>query len=318
MRPLLALSMGDPNGIGPEVVLKSASHLPAGSRVHGSRRVFERLSADLGLALRSDIIWLDTAPLQETDIRYGVPDAISGEAAMACVRAAVLDCLEGRASAMITAPLSKEAIAIAGYPFPGHTEYLKALTGSTDVGMLLVGPDLRVGLATIHQPLATVSESLNTETVFRRIRMIDSAMRTDFGVLKPRIAVLGLNPHAGDGGVLGHEEVRVIGPAIRDAVDAGIDASGPYPADGFFGSRAYQRYDAVLAMYHDQGLIPFKTLSFHDGVNVTVGLPVIRTSPDHGTAYDIAGTGLADPASMISAITCACTILRHRHDASYA
>jgi 4-phospho-D-threonate 3-dehydrogenase / 4-phospho-D-erythronate 3-dehydrogenase len=318
MRPLLALCMGDHNGIGPEVVLKSAPHLPAGSRVHGSRRVFERLSADLGLALRSDISWLDTAPLQETDIRYGVPDAISGEAAMACVRAAVLDCVEGRASAMITAPLSKEAIAMAGYPFPGHTEYLRELTGSTDVGMLLVGPDLRVGLVTIHQPLATVSESLNPEAVLRRIRMLRSTLRNDFGIPTPRIAVLGLNPHAGDGGVLGHEEERVIVPAIRAAVEDGIDASGPYPADGFFGSRAYRRFDAVLAMYHDQGLIPFKTLSFHDGVNVTVGLPIIRTSPDHGTAYDIAGTGQADPASMISAITCACTIYRHRYDASYA
>ena len=148
--------------------------------------------------------------------------------------------------------------------------------------------------------------------------MLRSTLRNDFGIPTPRIAVLGLNPHAGDGGVLGHEEERVIVPAIRAAVEDGIDASGPYPDDGFFGSRAYRRFDAVLAMYHDQGLIPFKTLSFHDGVNVTVGLPIILTSPDHGTAYDIAGTGQADPASIISAITCACTIYRHRYDASYA
>lgn len=318
MRPLLALSMGDHTGIGPEVVLKSAPHLPAGSRVHGSLRVFERLSATLDLPLRSDITWLDTAHVRNADIRHGVPDARSGEAAMACVRAATMDCMEGRASAMITAPLSKEAISMAGYPFPGHTEYLRELTGATDVGMLLVGPDLRVGLATIHQPLATVSQSLSAEVVFGRIRMLRSTLRNDFGIPGPRIAVLGLNPHAGDGGVLGHEEEEVIVPALRAAVADGIDATGPYPADGFFGSRAYRRFDAVLAMYHDQGLIPFKTLSFHDGVNVTVGLPIIRTSPDHGTAFDIAGTGQADPASMISAITCACTIHRHRYDASYA
>jgi 4-hydroxythreonine-4-phosphate dehydrogenase len=310
--------MGDHNGIGPEVVLKSASHLPAGSRVHGSLRVFERLSDELGLPLRSDIHWMDTVPLRDSDIRYGAPSVISGETAMACVRAAAADCLDGRSTAMVTAPLSKQAISLAGYPYPGHTEYLQAITGTADVGMLLVGPDLRVGLVTIHQPLATVSESLNTASVLRRIRMIDSAMRTDFGILKPRIAVLGLNPHAGDGGVLGHEEEQVIGPAIRHAVEDGLDASGPFPADGFFGSRSYRHYDAVLAMYHDQGLIPFKTLSFHDGVNMTIGLPIIRTSPDHGTAYDIAGTGQADPASMISAITCACTIHRHRYDAPHA
>lgn len=318
MRPLLALSMGDHNGIGPEVVLKSAHLLPAGSRVHGSLRVFERLSDRMGIALREDIQWLDTAPLKDGDIRHGEIHPVAGEAAMACVRAAAADCLQGRASAMVTAPLSKEAISQAGYPVPGHTEYLQHLTGATDVGMMLVGPGLRVGLATIHQSLSSVASSLNLDRILQRLRMLRSALGRDFGIAAPRIAVLGLNPHAGDGGVLGKEETTVIAPAIEAARAEGIDASGPFPADGFFGSRSYQRFDAVLAMYHDQGLIPFKTLCFHDGVNVTVGLPIIRTSPDHGTAFDIAGSGQADPASMQSAITLALSIHHHRHDAPQA
>lgn len=318
MSPALALCMGDHNGIGPEVVLKSAHLLPAGSRVHGSLRVFEHLSRTTGIAMRADLDWLDSAPLRESDIRHGEVHPVAGEAAMACVRAATADCLQGRAAAMVTAPLSKEAISQAGYPVPGHTEYLQQLTGSADVGMMLVGPGLRVALATIHQSLASVAASLNLDRILRRLRMMDHSLRRDFGIGSPRIAVLGLNPHAGDGGVLGKEEGTVIQPAVQAARAEGIDAIGPFPADGYFGSRSYRHVDAVLAMYHDQGLIPFKTLCFHDGVNVTIGLPVIRTSPDHGTAYDIAGTGQADPTSMQSAITLALSIHRHRHDAPHA
>lgn len=318
MRPLLALSMGDHNGIGPEVVLKSARHLPSGSRVHGSLTVFKRLSRELDLPMREDIDWIDTVPLSECDIRYGDVHPSAGEAAMACIRAAVADCVHGRTSAMVTAPISKEAISQAGYPVPGHTEYLQQLTGAADVGMMLVGPDLRVGLATIHQSLSSVASSIRLDRLVKHLRMIHEALRSDFGVPSPRIAVLGLNPHAGDGGVLGKEETTVIGPAILTARMEGILAEGPFPADGFFGSRSYRNFDAVLAMYHDQGLIPFKTLCFHDGVNVTIGLPLVRTSPDHGTAFGIAGTGQADPTSMQSAIRLALSIHRHRHDAPQA
>lgn len=312
MSAILAVTMGDHNGIGPEVVLKSAHRLPAGSRVHGSLFVFRRVSESLGIPLRSDVEWLDTASVVEAHFRPGERHPAAGEASMACIRGAVTDCMGGLADAMVTAPLSKEAISEAGYRVPGHTEYLQQLTGAADVGMLLVGPGLRVGLATIHQSLSSVASSLSKDRIVKRLRMIDTSLRRDFGLANPRIAVLGLNPHAGDGGVLGKEEATTIQPAIREAVEVGIRADGPFPADGFFGNRTHTIYDAVLAMYHDQGLIPFKTLCFHEGVNVTIGLPVVRTSPDHGTAFAIAGRGIASEASMEAAISLAIAIHHHR------
>jgi 4-hydroxythreonine-4-phosphate dehydrogenase len=221
---------------------------------------------------------------------------------MACIRAAVKHCMEGASAAMITAPISKEAISMAGYDVPGHTEYLQRLTDSPEVGMVLASGGLRVGLVTIHMALSSIFSHITKDNVLHHIVMMHNALRRDFGIASPKIAVLGLNPHAGDGGVLGKEEITVIGPAIRESHMFGINATGPFPADGFFGNKLYASYDGVLAMYHDQGLIPFKTIAFHDGVNITIGLPIVRTSPDHGTAFAIAGKGVANAESFQSAI----------------
>lgn len=302
MSATLALTMGDYNGVGPEIILKSAHLLPAGSVVFGSRTVFERVSSLLGIPLREDIRWHDTVAVTEADYRPGSLTAQAGEASMACIRAAVKHCMDGSSAAMVTAPISKEAIALAGYDVPGHTEYLQRLTDSPQVGMVLASGGLRVGLVTIHMALSSIFSHITKDNVLHHIVMMHNALRRDFGIISPKIAVLGLNPHAGDGGVLGKEEITVISPAIRESHVFGITATGPFPADGFFGNKMYESYDGVLAMYHDQGLIPFKTIAFHDGVNITIGLPIVRTSPDHGTAFAIAGKGVANADSFQSAI----------------
>lgn len=302
MSATLALTMGDFNGIGPEIILKSAHLLPSGSVVFGSKYVFERLAVELGIPLRDDLHWSDVSPVTAAQYQPGTLSKEAGEAAMACIRAAVMHCMEGKAVAMVTAPLSKEAIAMAGYDVPGHTEYLQQLTDSKAVGMILASGGLRVGLVTIHMALSSIFSHITKDNVLHHIVMMHNALRRDFGIDVPKIAVLGLNPHAGDGGVLGKEEITVIKPAVREAHLFGINATGPFPADGFFGNKMYEPYDGILAMYHDQGLIPFKTIAFHDGVNITIGLPIVRTSPDHGTAFAIAGKGVASAASFQSAI----------------
>lgn len=302
MPATLALTMGDYNGVGPEIILKSAHLLPPDSVVFGSTWVFERVSADLGIELRKDVHWHDTIAVTAEQYKPGTLSKHAGEAAMACIRAAVKHCVDGKATAMVTAPISKEAIALAGYDVPGHTEYLQRLTDSPEVGMILASGGLRVGLVTIHMALSSIFSHITKDNVLHHIVMMHNALRRDFGIISPKIAVLGLNPHAGDGGVLGKEEITVIAPAIREAHIFGISATGPFPADGFFGNKMYEPYDGVLAMYHDQGLIPFKTIAFHDGVNITIGLPIVRTSPDHGTAFAIAGKGVASADSFQSAI----------------
>jgi 4-hydroxythreonine-4-phosphate dehydrogenase len=201
---------------------------------------------------------------------------------------------------------------LAGFDVPGHTEYIQRLTGSPDVGMILATDTLKVGLVTIHLALSSIFTHITKDNVLHRIVMLHNSLKRDFGIPSPKIAVLGLNPHAGDGGVLGKEESTVIWPAIQESHVFGINATGPFPADGFFGNKTYEAYDAVLAMYHDQGLIPFKTIAFHDGVNVTSGLPIIRTSPDHGTAFAIAGKGVASPDSFQSAIQLSIQIHQNR------
>jgi len=308
----IALTMGDFNGIGPEIILKSAHTLPPKSIVFGSKMVFEHYSALLNLPMRPDIDWREVTNVKKGDILAGSISAQAGEASMSSIRAAVESCLSGECIAMVTAPISKEAIALAGYDVPGHTEYLQRLTGSPDVGMILATDTLKVGLVTIHVALSSIFTHITKDNVLHRIVMLHNALKRDFGIPSPKIAVLGLNPHAGDGGVLGKEESTVIWPAIQESHVFGIKATGPFPADGFFGNKTYEAYDAVLAMYHDQGLIPFKTIAFHDGVNVTSGLPIIRTSPDHGTAFSIAGKGVASPDSFQSAIQLSIQIHKNR------
>jgi 4-hydroxythreonine-4-phosphate dehydrogenase len=221
-------------------------------------------------------------------------------------------CLGGGADGMVTAPIHKAAIHRAGYHFPGHTEFIAERAGGAEPLMLMVSGGLRVALVTTHVPLRAVADLVTPEAVLAKLRLLHAALREDFGIDRPRIALLGLNPHAGDEGVLGTEEQTVMGPALAAARAEGIDATGPHPADAFFGRRADRQHHGVLSPYHDQGLVAFKALAMGRGVNVTAGLPLVRTSPDHGTAFDIAGRGVADPASFIEAVRVAAEIVRAR------
>lgn len=329
-RPLVALTPGDPNGIGPEVLLKAAAD-PSVQQVArlvavGSARLLAAQAERLGLG---SVVAVDApgasapagalavADVDGTDAAadWGHVTAAGGRAAMVAVEAAAQLCLDGRVDAMTTAPLSKEAIHLAGYRVPGHTEFLEQLAGGTAVMVLAAdlpaGP-LRVALATVHEPLARVAALVTQARLEAIVSTLAEALRRDLGIARPRIAVLGLNPHAGDGGVLGHEEMDTIEPALTSLADCGIGVSGPFPADAFFGRALWQHADAVVAMYHDQGLAPFKALAQGAGVNVTLGLPLVRTSPDHGTAFALAGQGVADPASMVAAIRMAAAIARRR------
>ncbi len=338
-RPALAITMGDPAGIGPEVIVKALAS-PAVWRVCrpvviGSvpvfRRELRRLRSEFTVtpvtnpltddadaaqpaasptarpttwpaARRGQLPVCDplTTPLGR--FRRGHSARGPGAASVACIHAAVHLARAGHVAGMVTAPINKEAIHLAGYAYPGHTELLADLTKAKQVGMMLTGGPLKILFVTTHQSLRSVPGALTAARVFRSIRLAHHALRSSFGVARPRIGVAGLNPHAGEHGLFGHEERAVIAPAVRRAARAGIRATGPLPADTLFGAAARGTYDAVVAMYHDQGLIPLKTVAFGRCVNLTVGLPIIRTSVDHGTAYDIAGKTQADPTSLLEAI----------------
>ncbi|HYS45136.1 MAG TPA: 4-hydroxythreonine-4-phosphate dehydrogenase PdxA, partial [Rhizomicrobium sp.] len=232
----------------------------------------------------------------------GKPDSANGAAIIEAIEIAVATCLSGEAAALVTAPIHKEALRAAGFGFPGHTEFLAHLTGARRAVMMLASGKLRVVPLTVHMPIAEVPKAISKQAVFETGEIILTALRRDFGILNPRLAVAGLNPHAGEEGVLGGEDGSVIAPAVAALAARGFAVKGPLSADTMFHDEARKTYDAALCMYHDQALIPIKSLSFWDGVNVTLGLPIVRTSPDHGTALDIAGTGKADPRSMIAAI----------------
>ena len=329
-RPRLALTLGDPNGIGPEVALKcfadaalrqttalvavgSAAVLRAHADVLGVGGVEIRAVEAMPEQISEDgITVLEVTEGEAPEVQLGRVTEAGGRLAMRAVEAAVDLCRTGAADAMVTAPISKEAIARAGYTAPGHTEFIAARTGSAGHTMMMVAGDLRVGLVSGHVPLRTVPETVTAEAITQKLRIIYQSLTGDFGIGAPRIAVLALNPHAGDGGLLGDEEERILAPALEAARREGYPAAGPFPADGFFGTRQHERYDAILAMYHDQGLVPFKALSFGRGVNYTAGLPIVRTSPDHGTAFDLAGQGAASAGSMASAIRLAAQIARRR------
>ncbi len=317
--------MGDPNGIGPEVVIRSLSDSRLGryidTYVVGSRAVLEQHLDSLGIhdLELSDypdragrITVLDVVPEEKPKVEFGKVTANSGRLAMISVEKAVRMCLDGEADAMVTAPISKEAIHLAGFNVPGHTEYIAGLTGAKTYTMMMVSDNLRIGLVTAHVPVQDVPRSVTREAILEKLEVISNSLKLDFGVARPRIAVLGLNPHAGESGVLGPEEEETIVPAIEEANERGLIVSGPHAADGFFGTRSYLSSDAVLAMYHDQGLVPFKTLTFNTGVNFTAGLSIVRTSPDHGTAFDIAGRGKALPDSLRTALYVATDIARRR------
>ncbi len=331
MQPTIALTIGDFNGIGPEVVLKSIRQIDR-KRFHplliGNLSLFQYYN-DL---LKTGLSFFDAGPESEgaassesipvLNLKYdsgqklhpGVPTPASGSHSMKAVDKAIRLCLKKECQAMVTAPISKEAIHMAGFDLPGHTEYLARQTDASETLMILANRSLRVALSTGHIPLKEVPNQVRKEKLIRQIKHLNKSLIEDFGIAKPRIAILGLNPHAGDGGVLGREEIEEIKPAVSKVKERQqLKISGPLPADGFFGSGKWKNYDAVLAIYHDQGLIPFKTLTFGKGVNFTAGLPIIRTSPDHGTAYDIAGKNQASEESMVMAIQLAIEIAERRY-----
>lgn len=328
MKPLLAITMGDPSGIGPEIIVKALASpalwracqpvvvgrlpvLQAAALANGGGVGFVPVDAALPTATRSRCPLVETGPERGRIPPFGRAGAAGGRAAIAAITGAVRLALDRRVDAIVTAPISKEAIRAAGSPFPGHTEMLAALTGAKRHAMMLVGGPLRVSLATIHVPLAQVPSLITARAVREVIELTWDAVRR-FGLPRPKIAVCGLNPHAGEAGIMGDEERRVIAPVVRALAKKGLPVSGPYPADTIFFRAARGEFAAVVAMYHDQGLGPLKTLAFDTGVNLTLGLPIIRTSVDHGTAFDIAGKGLASARSLLAAVELAATMARGR------
>lgn len=313
----LAITMGDFNGIGPEIILKSLPKIQESEAtpvIIGKRGVFEfyanKLNLpipdyyhinDAGLIRDEAVNLLDDSPVNPIEPTPGELSKTAGKEAMLAVEKGIECCLQNQADALITAPISKEAVNKAGYRIPGHTEFLAEKTGTDQYLMTMVHDQLRMGLVTTHIPVSDIAKEIDTNRILKNIGIMNRSLKDDFNISQPRIAVLGLNPHAGDGGIIGKEEKTIIQPALSQAQSNNIDASGPFPADGFFGSRMYRQYDGVLAMYHDQGMGPFKTISFGSGVNYTAGLPIIRTSPDHGTAFDIAGENKANPDSFLAA-----------------
>ena len=323
----IGITMGCPVGIGPEIIarfLAASADTPFFQAVVlGDRGVLERCVVQLGLTIPV-VPWapgrkpesgaINVLPLSDLgeQLCWGNPDKRTGRAMGHYVEEAVRMVRSGDLSAMVTCPISKSVLQAGGYDFPGHTEMLAFLCGETDYAMMLAGKKLRVTLVTIHTRLGDVPEAITTEAVSRLISITAGSLKKDFGIAAPCIAVAGLNPHAGEGGLFGDEEGRVIAPAVDIARKKGLDVSGPYPPDTVFYKASRGGFDAVVCMYHDQGLIPFKLLHFSDGVNVTLGLPIVRTSVDHGTAYDIAGKGLADPSSLAAAFAMAAEIVANR------
>jgi len=310
-RPRIALTIGDPAGIGPEVVAAALRGIPRADAelvVYGD---IEALRCAGGL-----LDGLSTRPFASASVRPGRPDSAAAAGIVASIQAAARDCLSGALDAMVTAPISKEVIAAGGFAYPGHTELLEETCAAGRAVMLLVGRGLRVGLATIHCALREVPDRLSTPWLAEVLGIMHTDLERRFGLRAPRIAVCGLNPHAGEVGRFGDEEIRVIAPALQAARARGVAASGPYSADSLFHRAVSGEFDAVLAMYHDQGLGPLKTHAFGQAVNVTLGLPIVRTSVDHGTAFEIAGQGRADAGSMIEAVRLALELARNEKHSS--
>jgi len=327
-KPKIGITLGELNGIGPEVVIKALADnrllqmvTPV---VYGSTRVlsFYRKLMNMEEFNYSQVrnkgqffpksINVVNCWEHPIEINPGKPTPESAKGALTSLQKAVEEVKEGIIDAFVTGPIDKSQMHGDEFPFRGHTEYLTHEFNATESLMLMTGEELRVGLVTEHVPLKDVAGMISKERVELKIRLLELSLKNDFNISKPRIAVLGLNPHAGDDGLLGQEENDIIRPVISDLKNKGKLIFGPFPADGFFAAAQHKKYDGIIAMYHDQGLIPFKSFAFDTGVNFTAGLPVVRTSPDHGTAYNIAGKNLADEGSMRQAIYLAADIARHR------
>lgn len=329
IKPLrIGITHGDVNSISYEVILKSLQD----SRIfeyftpvlYGSSKVasYHRKALDMAEIAFNVIRNADQAEdekinlvnviTQEVKVELGQSTDVAGKAAWMALEAATVDLGAGRIDALVTGPINKQNIQSKDFNFPGHTEYLAGKFETRDYLMLMVNDTMRIGVITGHIALREVPGRITEELILQKIRIMNNSLVRDFGIRKPKIAVLGLNPHAGDKGVLGIEEETVIIPAIQKAFEMGMMAFGPYPADGFFGSSSFSEFDGVLAMYHDQGLIPFKSMAFQTGVNITAGLPVVRTSPAHGTAYELAGKNIASADSFREAIYLAIDVVRNR------
>jgi 4-hydroxythreonine-4-phosphate dehydrogenase len=324
----VGISIGDINGIGIEVILKTLMNPflldTCTPIVYGSIKTLTFHRKVLGLADLPFQIIKDASEAnlrrlnlvnvwdQEIKLDLGRETENGGIYALKSLEAAVQDIVDGKIDVLVTAPINKHNIQKAGFAFPGHTEFLESKAEARPSLMFMIGENLRIAVVTGHIPLSEVSSSITQASIVSKLKILDQSLRNDFWVEKPKIAVLGLNPHAGEEGSLGKEEMDIIIPALKQVNEEGIMAFGPYPADGFFGKGDFTKFDAVLAMYHDQGLIPFKNIAFHNGVNFTAGLPFVRTSPDHGTAFDIAGKNLASETSFLEALILACDIFKRR------
>ncbi len=324
----IGISHGDVNGISYEIIIKTLSDSRINDFftpiVYGSSKVasyHKRLldindfnfhvtrSAEQAVAGKANLL---NVFQEEVKIDLGQNTMEAGRAALKSLEAATDDLARGAIDALVTAPINKQNVQGDSFAFPGHTEYLANKFNVPESLMLMVSNEIRIGVLTGHIPLRNVPDNINKDRILSKVKIMNESLKTDFAISKPRIALLGLNPHAGDKGVIGIEEEEHIIPAIKQAFDEGILIFGPYPADGFFGSASFNHFDGILAMYHDQGLIPFKTLSFKSGVNYTAGLPVVRTSPAHGTAFDMAGKNMASPDAFRESLYLAADIVKNR------
>ena len=328
-KPIIGITLGDVNGVGPEVVIKSLSD----SRIlqfftpviYGSTRVlsYYKKIIDIDFSYsqvkeghnfiekKNNVVncWDETLELTP-----GEENKIGGVAAWDALKVASQDLKDGFIDAIVTAPINKANIQSDEFKFPGHTEFFANLFETDEYLMFMVSEQLRIGVVSGHVPLSEVSSSITKESITKSLNAMEKSLKFDFGIAKPKIAVLGLNPHAGEDGLLGEQEEKIIKPTVLEFREKGKLFFGPFASDGFFGSKEYKKYDAVLAMYHDQGLIPFKSISFGSGVNFTAGLPVVRTSPDHGTAFAIAGKNEASAESMNAALMATIDIIKNRRE----
>ncbi len=334
-RTIIGITMGCPVGIGPEIILRLFQQQRHLLFPHGEQSPYQAVVlGDIGILTacgrhldlpapchpwqpgealpEGSIPVLPLSALPADSLRYGRPDRETGRAMARYISEGVALVNKGLLDGLTTCPISKSTLNAAGYDYPGHTEMLADLSGCREYAMMMAGSRLKVTLATIHCPLREVAEALNSDRLCRLIRLTHSSLCTDFAIADPKIAVAGFNPHAGEEQMFGREEVEILAPAVAQCRSEGLNVTGPFPPDTVFHRAAGGAYAAVVAMYHDQGLIPFKLLHFHDGVNVTIGLPLVRTSVDHGTAYDIAGKGLANPQSLAEAVRLAASICRNR------
>ena len=324
----VGITHGDINGIGYEVIIKTLIDKRINDLctpiVYGSPKLSAYHRKAINLENFSLNIVKDASDAnpkrpniincvdENTRIELGKSTADSGEAAYLSLEKATQDLLDNKIDVILTAPINKKSIKSDKFQFPGHTEYFQSKTNSDEVLMLMLGEHMKIGVVAGHVPLKDVPSVITEENILKKLRILNKSLLEDFAIRRGKIAVLGLNPHAGDNGVIGNEEQEIIIPAINKAREEGIMAVGPYPADGFFGSDSYTKFDAILAMYHDQGLAPFKIVDFENGVNFTAGMPIVRTSPIHGTAFEIAGEGIANPDSFRAALFTAIDIFKNR------